>query len=123
LQLITNPPTGQPHHGPQCLHPTFGPLRSRSLGCHCNRCTNPARPHTLYRIYDTDNVLLYIGVTATEVATRVAGHRSTQPWADDIDRWTSEPIGTVTRVAANRIERNAIQSESPTHNIYGRNHD
>jgi hypothetical protein len=67
---------------------------------------------TLYRIYDRDGTLLYIGKTKRQL-TRYDEHH-TQPWWTqahriDLEHWTSDAI--------DQAERNAIIREQPLHNI------
>lgn len=71
-------------------------------------------PHWVYRIYDTEGVLLYIGCTNSPVS-RISGHRHSQTWGDQIAhvRYTVFP----NRRKALDVERAAIWYENPLHNI------
>lgn len=71
-----------------------------------------SRPHILYRAYNTHGELLYVGL---DVASRLVYQPHTQPWTATIalivlSRFTS-------RTDALRAERNAIETESPQHNV------
>ena len=70
-------------------------------------------PHYVYRCYDMDGVLLYIGCTNQPVY-RLSGHRN-GPWGDQIDRirFTVFP----NRRKALDVERAAIWNENPIHNV------
>jgi hypothetical protein len=74
------------------------------------------RPHDLYRFYDTDGQLLYIGISFSAIQ-RAAQHRDAQPWWSDVARMDIEHLGTTTRRNAEQLERAAIAAESPRHNI------
>lgn len=68
----------------------------------------------LYRFYDSDDTLLYVGITGT-ISFRWEQHARRQPW------WPAACRQIVdwhpTREAAEAAERVAIQSERPLHNI------
>jgi predicted GIY-YIG superfamily endonuclease len=68
----------------------------------------------LYRLYNADDELLYIGISKSAIH-RLHEHLTQQPWADQVAKQTIERYET--RDAAVIAERNAIQSEAPTHNI------
>lgn len=72
------------------------------------------REHILYRMFDSESRLLYIGITMN-IRHRVAAHRSTKEW------WTNVAVIKVerlpTRAAALEAERNAIALEKPAHNV------
>ncbi|MDH6189199.1 GIY-YIG catalytic domain protein [Streptomyces sp. ADI96-15] len=70
----------------------------------------------LYRLYDGDGTLLYIGITA-DVEQRMRGHRSDKPWWPAVARTELEwhPTRTVALVE----ELQAIQREKPLHNLAG----
>lgn len=73
-------------------------------------------PTELYRLYDADDQLLYIGITCNKAA-RWDRHRSRSPWWKLVARkdLTSYPD----RSAALTAEREAILAENPIHNIVG----
>jgi predicted GIY-YIG superfamily endonuclease len=70
----------------------------------------------LYRLYDTDDRLLYIGVTKDPPA-RFAAHRSDKPWWPHVAR--REMTWWPTRHKACEAESAAIRSEAPLHNRAG----
>lgn len=70
------------------------------------------RHHVLYRFYDADNVLLYVGITA-DLPTRFRNH-SRKPWWHDIGRMTVEHFSCRFDVLA--AEKLAIASERPLYN-------
>lgn len=81
--------------------------------------TRRRQPHWLYRFFDGDGRLLYIGLTSNP-ATRMIGWRSAQRQGAD---W----FGSVCRadwqrfenwLAGDQAERDAIASERPIHNIH-----
>lgn len=76
----------------------------------------PSRPTDLYRFYDRDNRLLYIGISLSAVE-RAGQHRADKPWWPDIARMEVQHLGTVTRREAEAIERDAIVAEKPKHNV------
>lgn len=71
----------------------------------------------LYRMFDAEGRLLYIGVTEQGIR-RWLQHQQRKPWFADVRAWTVEvmPDGDTARAA----EREAIASESPRHNVQGR---
>lgn len=71
------------------------------------------RPHVVYRCYDADDRLLYIGCTSN-LSHRMTAHRSRSPWATDIARITTEDLPG--RAVALYVEAQAIRAESPLHN-------
>lgn len=72
--------------------------------------------HFLYRHYDAEGVLLYIGVTMFP-KSRLASHKSLSPWGGQIARVDiSSYIGWAGRQAALDDEAYAIAYERPKHN-------
>ena len=67
----------------------------------------------LYRHFDKDDQLLYVGISLNHVA-RLAQHRDGSHWYEEIAQVTIEWHGT--RVEAELAESRAIGSESPKHN-------
>lgn len=67
----------------------------------------------VYRIYDTDGALLYVGVSA-DFGYRWTAHARTQPWWQDVGRQTIE--WHESRAAALAAEAAAIEAEKPKHN-------
>lgn len=68
----------------------------------------------LYRHYDKDDILLYVGVSIRTIA-RIAGHRNTSDWFKDISKITIEHFET--RYEAEQAERKAIREENPMCNV------
>lgn len=73
----------------------------------------------LYRIYDGDEQLLYVGIS-DRWDRRMAEHAQAQPWwpADATARLTRYP----NRQAALAAERHAIKTERPRHNVVHNRH-
>lgn len=70
---------------------------------------------TVYRIYDAEDGLLYVGITGGNVK-RLHQHRRDKPWWESAAR--IELVHFATREEAMRAEREAIQTERPVHNIH-----
>lgn len=88
-------------------HRRRGPIRS----------PGDERPHFVYRCYDSNGVLLYVGCSVTPVY-RIDSHRENSWWGDRIDsvRFTVFPD----RDYALSKEREAIWAERPVCNVKGR---
>lgn len=71
-----------------------------------------ARSHYLYRVFDTDGDLLYIGRTA-EPRKRLMSHQTQTPWWPQADSVTLQMVAR-TEVAA--AEKRAILAERPRFN-------
>lgn len=67
----------------------------------------------LYRHYDQDGTLLYVGITSN-VKRRMEGHRRSATWIERIDHIETEVFPT--RRDALAAERQAINSEGPLFN-------
>jgi len=78
--------------------------------------TTGDRHHALYRMYDKDNTLLYVGISL-RVETRLATHRQDKPWWPDIDTIRLEHHPS--RKSAEQAELRAIRKEKPLYNIVG----
>ncbi|WP_214108879.1 GIY-YIG nuclease family protein [Acrocarpospora catenulata] len=67
-----------------------------------------------YRIYDSRDEILYVGVT-DDLFLRMVGHRQSSPWWYSADRiaWDQYP----TRQEAEIAERRAIRDLIPLHNV------
>lgn len=79
----------------------------------CKRCESLAQGPFVYRLYDADSRLLYIGSAKCRLS-RFQGHRNTSPWWPEVARkeLTDQPdIET-----ARRAEAAAIKAERPVHN-------
>lgn len=73
-------------------------------------------PTVLYRLFDADDRLLYIGITCN-TAQRWESHRGSKPWWHLVAR--KELTAYPDRSAALTAERAAIRAEAPLHNITG----
>lgn len=76
----------------------------------------PTAPTDIYRLYDADDLLLYVGVSLT-VAQRLGSHRQTKAWWGDVVRITVEHAAT--RTEALELEADLIRDLKPLHNIAG----
>lgn len=75
--------------------------------------SNELRTHYVYRLYSSDEELLYVGVTGN-VASRFIGHHH-KPWWPEVNQWkiTRAP----NRITGLYLEAEAILTEHPRHNI------
>lgn len=85
-------------------------------GSRCVRCLNVDSGPAVYRCFDSDGALLYIGSSGC-VAVRLATHRSSTPWWPDVDRVEVEAHDDV--LSARRAEARAIATEQPRLNKVG----
>ena len=69
--------------------------------------------HYLYRHFDKNGTLLYVGVTANP-EMRLTGHKSTAHWYGEIAMIEMEKIGVKADALAK--ERSIILAEKPKHN-------
>lgn len=77
--------------------------------------TQAVKDQQLYRLYDADGRLLYIGISYSAIA-RYAQHKADKPWIGDVCRIDIE-THEVSRAEILEIERQAIISERPQHNV------
>lgn len=70
----------------------------------------------LYRFYDADDALLYVGISLN-AATRASQHRKDKSWWPDVTRMEIEHLATDIRSEAEAYERSVIVAESPRYNI------
>lgn len=79
--------------------------------------TQDSRPRRtpLYRLYNAQNRLIYIGITWQRLPARMAEHASEQPWWDEVDHATA--VWYESREEAAAAERAAIKAERPLYNI------
>jgi predicted GIY-YIG superfamily endonuclease len=75
---------------------------------------NAATPHALYRFFDTDGVLLYVGIT-NNPSRRFTQHGVSREWWHEVDTIRMERFPDRKSVLA--AEKAAIQSERPRYNI------
>lgn len=76
--------------------------------------TTIPRSTCLYRIYDGDDLLLYIGISHTALY-RLETHFADKSWAGEVRRVDVE--WHETREAASAAEVAAIKAERPLHNV------
>lgn len=69
----------------------------------------------LYRFYDADDRLLYVGISLN-AAHRASEHRRDKSWWPAVERMTVERAAN--RAKALELERAAIISERPLHNVH-----
>ena len=74
----------------------------------------PSKPGFLYRHYDADGALLYVGISLNAVS-RLAQHRDHAHWFQLIARVDIEQHPS--REAAIQAEKLAIHNENPRHNL------
>jgi len=75
---------------------------------------NKINHHYLYRHFDKDGKLLYVGI-ALSVIDRLRSHRGCSFWFHDISTITIEKFSTRKEVLD--AEKIAIKNENPSHNI------
>jgi len=76
-----------------------------------------ARATSLYRYFDADEALLYVGITSRRTG-RSLQHAGEKAWWGEVARATWEHFDT--REQAADAERRAIRDEQPAHNVVGR---
>jgi predicted GIY-YIG superfamily endonuclease len=72
-----------------------------------------ADPTFLYRLFDADGALLYVGITRT-LDRRMQQHALKQPWWPEVAKTVTTEYRT--RAQAARAEHAAIEAENPRHN-------
>lgn len=72
------------------------------------------RPHVLYRFFDADDQLLYVGISLQGLR-RMSTHQATKPWWPTVVRTSLEHFPD--RESAREAERVAIAEEGPLYNI------
>jgi predicted GIY-YIG superfamily endonuclease len=70
-------------------------------------------PHVLYRLFNSDGELLYIGITK-DLPARLCHHRTRKPWFSEVTRSSTENFANRGELAAAEIR--AIQNERPKYN-------
>lgn len=70
--------------------------------------------HTLYRLFNAEGDLLYIGHTG-DLTVRLRCHKSDKAWWSEVSR--IESVEHWPKEAAIEAERAAIRSESPRYNV------
>lgn len=74
------------------------------------------QPTVLYRLYDCNDVLLYIGIT-NNLNRRLAQHAEDKTWWPQVDRNRTRVSFYDTRDAAEAAELVAIRDEEPKYNL------
>ncbi len=72
--------------------------------------------HFLYRCFDAKGKLLYIGASINPLA-RAYGHALNSPWFKKAAHITLVHLD-ISKDAVNIVEREAIHSEQPKHNVF-----
>lgn len=78
----------------------------------------PPAPTRIYRWWDADGILLYVGITVDPMA-RAAAHVSESDWTQWAVRMEVEPIAPGSRAEAEQMERDRIVAEYPIFNRAG----
>ena len=73
--------------------------------------------YTLYRLYDQDNILLYVGRSSSAMVRIMSAHRNEKPWFKDSLYATFEHFDSLQDSIA--AETHAIATENPKYNIAG----
>lgn len=73
-----------------------------------------SRTHALYRFYDADDQLLYVGITL-DPGPRWRAHRDDKPWWHEVTNVTIEVLPS--RAAVLEAEKQAILAERPRYNV------
>lgn len=76
--------------------------------------TTAEKPHALYRFFDPEGVLLYVGIT-NNPARRFAQHGAARDWWYEVDTIRMERFPD--RESVLLAEREAIQAERPRYNV------
>jgi predicted GIY-YIG superfamily endonuclease len=72
---------------------------------------------TLYRFYDVEGALIYVGQT-TNPSARISTHRSEKAWWTEVGSIEVEHCACKEHL--DRAERNAIIAERPRYNVAGK---
>ena len=78
------------------------------------------KPIALYRHYDAQENLLYVGISLSAMA-RLSRHNKNSGWAKDAVKMTTEWVNS--RSEALELEKAAIKLEKPAYNITHNNSD
>ena len=101
--------------GDLCPDPIILPERRRRPIPPPKRFRLEGAPTTLYRMYDHDGNLVYVGITSRMNGTRFAQHDRDKSWWQSVSRIDLEHFAT--RQEALDAERVAIQTERPMRNV------
>lgn len=77
----------------------------------------PTGTYRLYRFYDGQSRLLYVGVTGRRPLKRLLEHVDDKPWSDLMERWEADRQVWASEAAVLAAEKAAIEAERPLHNI------
>lgn len=72
---------------------------------------------TIYRLYDADGCLLYVGCTSKTLEVRFRGHQRVKKWWPEVARVEQEQV--TGWAAAHEVEFEAIRTEEPLYNVIG----
>lgn len=75
--------------------------------------------YSLYRHYNADGELLYVGIAGSEEYRR-KDHKRTSKWFSEVDESKSRVEQITGWTSVLKAEREAIQSENPKYNKAGR---
>lgn len=94
----------------------------------CERCLariesegEPRACGFVYRCFDADGLLLYVGSTTKSVDSRIAAHQRDSSWWPSVAHVRVEEFAH--GLAARAAEVRAIRTEHPIHNVRGRRRD
>lgn len=73
-------------------------------------------PTCLYRLFDRDGRLLYIGITVNP-PSRFAQHAEDKAWWAEVDPESVSVVWFDTRAEAEKLELLAVRDERPLHNV------
>ncbi len=73
-------------------------------------------PFRLYRFFDHDGALLYVGVTGRLPFKRLMEHVCDKPWAHEMARWEVDPRTWATEAGVLAEEKATIRAERPKYN-------
>lgn len=76
------------------------------------------RPTCVYRHFDDQGRLLYVG-TSIDLPNRTGGHRRSKHWFHEVHKTTEQWFDDHQEALA--AERAAIRDEAPAYNVKGRN--
>lgn len=74
----------------------------------------PAYKHFIYRHYDKNDNLLYVGISLSAIS-RLSSHKNSSPWFHKISSVKIE--GCESKASAIQKEKEAIKKERPMYNI------
>lgn len=107
--------TGKRRYGPEIQWDQEAIVRAcDEHGVDCFANLWPWRPYFVYRVFDATDTLLYIGCTMAPWQ-RFTAHRAQSAWYPRAARVTWQFAGQ--QADARWVERKAIMSERPLHNV------